>query len=162
MILLAAATFFSKGIAVQELPQAHSLLTPLLGNNASFVFAVALLFAGLASTVTSAMAGGTIFAGISGEPYDIRDNHSRVGVAVSLIGAFLVILFIGNHFKALVLSQMILSIQLPLTIFLQIYLTSSRKVMGKYVNKLYFTVLMLVIGAVVAVLNVLLFISFFS
>jgi manganese transport protein len=161
MILLAAATFFIKDIKVNELQQAQSMLAPLLGNHASIVFAIALLFAGLASTVTSAMAGGTIFAGAFGEPYDIKDNHSRVGVGISLIGAFLIILFLKNPFKALILSQMILSIQLPFTIFLQIYLTSSKKVMGKFANKLSTTLIMLIIGSIVTFLNILLFISFF-
>ncbi|MDP3478200.1 MAG: Nramp family divalent metal transporter [Desulfoprunum sp.] len=161
MILLAAATFFKAGKPVTELQQAQSLLTPLVGENASVVFAVALLFAGLASTITSAMAGGSIFAGMYNEPYDLKDNHTRLGVAISLFGAFAVILFIGNPFRALILSQMLLSIQLPFTIFLQIYLTSSRKVMGKYVNSKSTTLLLLIIGAVVTFLNVLLFRSFF-
>jgi manganese transport protein len=161
MILLAAATFFKAATPVDELQQAQSLLTPLVGKNASVIFAAALLFAGLASTITSAMAGGSIFAGMYAEPYDLKDNHSRLGVAISLLGAFAIILFIGNPFKALLVSQMILSIQLPFTIFLQIYLTSSKKVMGKYVNKKSTTIILLVIGAIVTFLNVLLFISFF-
>jgi manganese transport protein len=161
MILLAAATFFKAGKPVDELQQAQSLLTPLVGKNASVIFAAALLFAGLASTITSAMAGGSIFAGIYNEPYDLKDNHSRIGVAISLIGAFAIILFIGNPFKALIISQMILSIQLPFTIFLQIYLTSSKKVMGKYANKKSTAIVLLTIGAIVTFLNVLLFISFF-
>jgi manganese transport protein len=161
MILLAAATFFKAGKPVDELQQAQTLLSPLVGNNASAIFAIALLFAGAASTITSAMAGGSIFAGIFAEPYDLKDNHSRTGVSISLLGAFTIILFIGNPFKALVISQMILSIQLPFTIFLQIYLTSSKKVMGKYANKKSTTIVLLAIGAIVTILNILLFISFF-
>jgi manganese transport protein len=162
MILLAAATFFKMGQPVDELQQAQTLLTPLVGKNASVIFAAALLFAGLASTITSAMAGGTIFAGINKEPYDLKDVHSKTGVTISLIGAFAIILFIGNPFKALILSQMVLSIQLPFTIFLQIYLTSSPKVMGKYVNKPRTTLVLLIIGLIVTFLNILLFISFFK
>lgn len=162
MILLAAATFFKAGKPVDELQQAQSLLTPLVGENASVIFAMALLFAGLASTITSAMAGGTIFAGMYNEPYDLKDNHTRLGVAISLLGAVAVILFIGNPFKALILSQMLLSIQLPFTIFLQIYLTSSKKVMGKYANAISTKLILLVIGAIVTMLNILLFMSFFK
>lgn len=161
MIILAATTFFGKGVHVDELQQAQSMLGPLLGNNAGVVFAIALLFAGIASTITSGMAGGSIFSGLFSEPYDIKDNHSRLGIALSLITALLLIFVIGNPFKALIISQMILSIQLPFTIFLQIYLTSSRKVMGKYVNAKSTTVLMLFVGAIVTFLNILLFISFF-
>ena len=161
MIILAAATFFTKGVQVNELQQAQSMLGPLLGNNAGVVFAIALLFAGIASSITSGMAGGSIFSGLFSEPYDIKDNHSRLGIALSLIIALLLIFVIGNPFKALIVSQMILSVQLPFTIFLQIYLTSSRKVMGKYVNTLSTTILMLFIGSIVTFLNILLFISFF-
>jgi manganese transport protein len=64
MILLAAATFFKSGTPVTEMQQANSLLEPLLGKNAAVVFAVALLFSGLASTITSGMAAGSIFAGM--------------------------------------------------------------------------------------------------
>ncbi len=125
------------------------------------VFAIALLFAGIASSITSGMAGGSIFAGLFGEPFDVKDNHSRIGIGISLVLALILIFIIGNPFKALIISQMILSIQLPLTIFLQIYLTSSKEVMGKYANTKFTTILMLVIGSIVTFLNILLFISFF-
>ena len=160
MIILAATTFFKSGSKVDELQQAQSMLGPLLGNNAGVVFAIALLFAGIASSITSGMAGGSIFAGLFSEPYDIKDNHSRLGIAISLIIALILIFIIGNPFSTLIISQMVLSIQLPITIFLQIYLTSSKKVMGKYVNSKYTTGLMLLIGLIVTFLNILLFISF--
>ena len=122
MILLAAAAFFKNGTTVTELQQANTLLQPLLGNNAAVIFAVALLFAGVASTITSGMAAGSIFAGIYREPYDIQDTHSRWGVLLSLIAALLIIMVVSNPFMGLIYSQMILSIQLPITIFLQVYL----------------------------------------
>jgi len=161
MIILAASTFFITGAKVNELQQAQSMLGPLLGNNAGVVFAIALLFAGIASSITSGMAGGSIFAGLFSEPFDVKDNHSRIGIGISLLIALVLIFIIGNPFKALIISQMVLSIQLPFTIFLQIYLTSSPKVMGKYVNTKSTTILMLLIGSIVTFLNILLFISFF-
>ena len=160
MIILAAATFYLHHDKVDELQQAQTMLGPLLGNHAGVVFAIALFFAGIASSITSGMAGGSIFAGLFSEPYDVKDNHSRLGIALSLITALLLIFIIGSPFKALIISQMILSVQLPFTIFLQIYLTSSKEVMGKYVNTKSTTVLMLLIGLIVTFLNVLLFMSF--
>ena len=160
IILLAAATFFRTKTPVSELEQANHLLTPLLGNNAAVVFAVALLFSGVASTITSGMAAGSIFAGMYKEPYDIKDNHSRVGVALSLFIAFGIIMLITNPFKGLIISQMVLSIQLPFTIFLQVYLTSSEKVMGKYKNTLFSKISLYSLGVIVSVLNIALFISF--
>jgi manganese transport protein len=160
MILLAAATFFRHGTKVSELEQAHEMLQPLLGNNAAVIFAVALLFSGIASSITSGMAGGSIFAGLFGEPYDIKDYHSGLGVAVSLILALLIIFAISDPFMGLIYSQMILSIQLPITVFLQIYLTSSKKVMKNYANGKLFNISLLIIGGILTVLNVMLLISF--
>lgn len=154
MIILAAATFFQNRIEVNELQQAESLLRPLLGNNASVVFALALLFSGISSSITSAMAGGSIASGISGEPYDIRDNHSRWGVLISLIGALIIIFFIGDPFQGLIYSQVFLSIQLPFTVGTQVYLTSSKKVMGKYANTRFMKILLVIIAVFVAYLNV--------
>lgn len=161
MILLAAATFFKSGTPVSELQQANQLLAPLLGNNAAVVFAVALLFSGIASTITSGMAAGSIFAGMFKEPYDIKDNHSRLGVGLSLILALGIIFLISNPFKGLIISQMVLSIQLAFTIFLQVYLTSSARVMGKYKNSLPSKIMLYGLGGIVTLLNIALFISFF-
>ena len=159
MILLAAATFFKTNTQVEELQQAKSLLDPLLGNNAGLIFALALLMAGISSTITSGMAAGSIFAGIFGESYHIKDSHSQVGVILSLGIALLLIFFIGDPFKGLLISQMILSIQLPFTVFLQVGLTSSRKVMGQYVNSKWSTFVLYAIAAVVTVLNIMLLVS---
>lgn len=161
MILLAAATFFVLRTSVSELQQADSLLRPLLGSHATVVFAVALLLAGIASTITSGMAAGTIFAGMFREPYDRKDPHSRFGVALSLVAAFVVIIVISDPFKGLIYSQMALSIQLPFTVFLQVRLTSSEKVMGKFRNSRSTKWLLYAIGALVTWLNVMLFVSFF-
>jgi manganese transport protein len=161
MILLAAATFFRTKTPVSELQQANQLLVPLLGMHASIVFAVALLFAGVASTITSGMAAGSIFAGMYKEPYDIKDNHTRLGIAISLIVAFFIILLITNPFQGLIISQMILSIQLPFTIFFQVYLTSSEKVMGKYKNSTMSKIMLNMLGVIVTLLNIALFISLF-
>ena len=161
MILLAAATFFVSRTPVSELQQADSLLRPLLGSHATVVFAVALLLAGIASTITSGMAAGTIFAGMFREPYDRKDTHSRFGVALSLMAAFVVIIVISDPFKGLIYSQMALSIQLPFTVFLQVRLTSSEKVMGKFRNSRSTKWLLYAIGALVTWLNVMLFVSFF-
>ena len=161
MILLAAATFFKSGSTVNELQDASALLQPLLGNNAAVIFAVALLFAGIASTITSGMAAGSIFAGIYREPYDIKDSHSRWGVLLSLVMALIIIMLVSNPFMGLIYSQMILSIQLPVTIFLQVYLTSSGKVMGKYKNRTSTKWILYILGGIATVLNVMLFISMF-
>lgn len=160
MILLAAATFFKSHTSVTELQQADSLLEPLLGNNAAIIFAVALLFAGIASTITSGMAAGSIFAGMYKEPYDVKDSHTRWGILISLVLALGLIMVISDPFMGLIYSQMILSIQLPITIFLQVHLTSSQKVMGKYKNRTSTKWILYVLGGIVTVLNLMLLGSF--
>ncbi len=159
MILLAAATFFANHIGVEELQQAKSLLEPLLGNQAATIFALALLMAGISSTVTSGMAAGSIFAGMFGESYHVKDIHSRVGILLSLGIALVVILFIENPFQGLIISQMILSIQLPFTIFLQVGLTSSKRVMGQYANSRWSSFVLYTMAVIVSVLNLALLFS---
>lgn len=159
MILLAAATFFANHIGVEELQQAKSLLEPLLGNQAATIFALALLMAGISSTVTSGMAAGSIFAGMFGESYHVKDVHSRVGILLSLGIALVVILFIENPFQGLIISQMILSIQLPFTIFLQVGLTSSKRVMGQYANSRWSSFVLYIMAVIVSVLNLALLFS---
>lgn len=159
MILVAAATFFSGKIKVTELNQAQSMLTPILGNTASLIFALALLFAGISSSVTAGMAGGSIFSGMYKEPYDIHDRHTGIGVLITILSAVVIIFFINNPFQGLVVSQMLLSIQLPFTIILQIYLTSSRKVMGKYANSNRSKFVLWIIATIVIALNILLLTS---
>lgn len=159
MILLAAATFFANHIGVEELQQAKSLLEPLLGNQAATIFALALLMAGVSFTVTSGMAAGSIFAGMFGESYHVKDVHSRVGILLSLGIALVVILFIENPFQGLIISQMILSIQLPFTIFLQVGLTSSKRVMGQYANSRWSSFVLYTMAVIVSVLNLALLFS---
>ena len=134
MILLAAATFFQHRMAVNSLEQAEAMLRPIVGPAAAIVFALALLAAGVASSITASMAGGSIFAGIFGRTYDIGDRHTKAGLLVTLLPALMVVFFITDSFKALLFSQVLLSLQLPITILLQLSLTSSRKVMGIYAN----------------------------
>lgn len=160
MILLAASAFYSGGVVVEELSQAKSMLEPLLGNNAATVFAVALLMAGISSTITSGMAAGSIFSGIFNESYNIKDSHSLVGVLLSLGLALLIIFFIDNPFDGLLISQMVLSIQLPFTVFLQVYLTSSKRVMGKYANSKFSAFVLYGIAVIVTLLNIKLLIDF--
>jgi manganese transport protein len=153
MILVAAAVFFQNNVPVSEFAQAQETLRPLLGGAAATVFAVALLLAGFASSVTAVMASGSIFAGIWGEPLDFRDNHSRAGAVIPLVGAVAIIFVLEDPFEGLIWSQVILSLQLPFTIFGLLALTSSRKVMGAHANSTRDNVLLWGTGLVVVSLN---------
>ncbi len=159
MILVAASVFHAHGVVVTELPQAQATLKPLLGNAAAIIFALALLFSGFSSSITAGMAGGSIFAGIFQKPYNSSDRHSRMGIYVTLFGALGIILFIQDPFQGLLWSQIILSIQLPLTMIPLIVLTSSSKVMGKYANPPRNQILLWIVASVVLFLNVMLLIQ---
>jgi len=159
MMILAAVTFFSRKTSVTELEQAQALLSPFVGPAAAIVFALALLFAGVASSVTAGMAGGSIFAGIFKEPYDIKDIHTKWGVGITIVLALAVVFFIQDTFRGLLVSQMLLSVQLPITIFLQIYMTSSGRIMGKYKNSVLGNILLWGTGLIVTALNIALLVS---
>ncbi|OFK23286.1 Mg2+/Co2+ transporter [Olsenella sp. HMSC062G07] len=159
MVILAAATFFQHGILVDDLAQAASVLAPMVGPAASLIFALALLMAGLSSSVTAGMAAGTITAGMSGEPYDIHDRHSSLGVIATFVLAVVVIFFVRDAFEGLVWSQALLSVQLPVTIVLLIWLTSSHRVMGRYANGPSLKLVLWAIAAIVIALNVMLLLN---
>ena len=144
MVILAASTFFSAGVRVDDLAQAAATLEPMLGPAARHIFALALLLAGLASSVT---------AGMAGEPYDIHDRHSSLGVVCAFLGALVAIMFVGDPFEGLVWSQALLSLQLPVTVFVQIWLTSSPRVMGAYANGAALKAVLVLIALIVTVLN---------
>lgn len=153
MVILAATTFFSRGVVVEDLAAAAATLSPIVGPASSVIFAVALLFAGLSSSVTAGMAAGTVTAGMFGEEYDIHDRHSSIGVALCFAGAVSACLCVEDAFAGLVWSQALLSLQLPVTVFLLIRLTSSRKVMGRYANSRPLTATLVAIGVVVTALD---------
>ena len=159
MIIVAASVFHSRGITVTQLSQAEATLRPLAGNASAMIFALALIFAGFSSSITAAMAGGSIYAGIFQEPFDISDNHSRMGIMITIIGALLIIFFIRDPFQGLIWSQIALSIQLPWTIFALIFLTSSSKVMGKFSNSKSNKLSLWSIAAAVTFLNIMLLIQ---
>jgi manganese transport protein len=159
IIIVTAAVFFSRGIALNELETAQATLRPLLGNLASVVFALALLFAGISSSITAGMASGSIFAGMFGEPFDIHDNHSRIGVLIAIILSTLIIFFLKDTFKGLIISRVILSIQLPWIILGQISLTSREGVMGKYKNAGIEKILLYGAFMIVSALNILLLLN---
>ncbi len=159
MIILAAAVFWTAGTSVSELEQAQELLRPLVGAHAGDIFAAALLMAGVASSVTSGMAGGIITAGMAGEPYNIRDKHSLAGVAGSLLLGLAVIFLLDDIFRGLLISQMLLSVQLPITMITQVRLTSSRRVMGPYANGPFTMALLIGLTLIVSALNIMLFVN---
>ncbi len=156
MIIVAAAVFHRHGIRVTELAQASETLRPLVGRFASLIFGIALLLAGVASSMTASIAGGSTFSGYMGQCTDIGGKWFRMGLVLTLVPALAAIMLIRDTFQALVISQVCLSIQLPFTMLPLFLLTSSRRIMGRYANGPLEKSLMIVTGIAIIVLNVLL------
>ncbi|HEY1219951.1 MAG: Nramp family divalent metal transporter [Bryobacteraceae bacterium] len=155
ILVLAAAVFFKRGIIVTEIQQAHVLLVPLLGASmAGVLFAVALLCSGQSSTLTGTMAGQVVmegFVNIRVRPW-LRRLITRT---LAVVPAALTIYFAGDKatLGLLLLSQAILSMQLPFAIVPLIHFTSDRARMGSFANAAWVRWLSWITAAVVIGLN---------
>ncbi|MFH1056465.1 MAG: Nramp family divalent metal transporter [Candidatus Micrarchaeota archaeon] len=151
MVVMAAAVFFSNGVPVASIEQAHQTLTPLLGSFAAVVFAIALLLSGLASSTVGTMAGQVIIEGFLDIKFSIFLRR-----LITLIPALAVIWFGLDPLQILILSQVSLSFALPFAIIPLIMLTDERKIMGKYANSNKTKALAWATAAIVVSLNILL------
>ena len=155
ILVLAAAVFFQRGIVVTQIQQAHVLLAPLLGTSlAGVFFAVALLCSGQSSTLTGTMAGQVVMEGFLNlrmRPW-MRRLLTRT---LAVIPAVLTIYFAGEQstFGLLILSQVILSMQLPFAVIPLIHFTSDRGRMGSFSNTGWVRVLAWATAAVIVGLN---------
>ena len=156
ILVLAAMVFFKRGIVVTEIQQANQLLAPLLGTTmASVLFGVALLCSGQSSTLTGTMAGQIVMEGflnIRMRPW-LRRLMTRT---IAIVPAAFTVYLAGEHgtYRLLILSQVILSMQLPFAVIPLIHFTSSRERMGAFANRAWLRVLAWAAAAVILVLNV--------
>jgi len=155
ILILAAAVFFRQGIAVTEIEQAHVLLTPLLGTAAaSALFAIALLASGQSSTLTGTYAGQIVMEGFLNlrmQPWMRR----LVTRTMAIIPAIITIVWFGegSTYKLLILSQVILSMQLPFAVIPLIRFTNDSRRMGEFANRPWVRVLAWLTAAVIVALN---------
>jgi manganese transport protein len=157
LLILAAATFHTAGrTEVAELGEAHSLLQPLLGAAiAPTLFGISLLCCGLNSTVTATMAGQIVMEGFIAfkmAPW-LRRLVTR-GLAIIPAAAVTIAYGEGGAGKLLILSQVILSLQLPFAVVPLVSITASRHKMGPMVSPRWLTVVAGLIAAVIVILNV--------
>lgn len=164
LLVLAAATFYASGQVVDDLNVAHGLLNPLLGSAvAPVLFGVALLCCGLNSTVTATMAGQIVMEGF----IDIKLAawaRRLVTRLVAIVPAIAVILISGEAQlgKLLVLSQVVLSFQLPFAVVPLVMFTASRAKLGDLVAPRWLTVIAATIATLLISLNVKLIFDFFT
>ncbi len=136
ILILAASVFFHRHIVVREIQQAHQLLSPLLGTTAaSLFFGLALLCSGQSSTLTGTMAGQIVMEGFV--QFKIQPWLRRlVTRCLAILPAALTIYLAGDagSYRLLLLSQVILSLQLPFAIIPLIQFTNDRTRMGSFAN----------------------------
>jgi len=158
ILITAAAAFWSRGIQVTELQDAHSLLENLLGSSiAPVAFALALLASGQSSTVTGTLAGQITMEGFLA--WRIRPWLTRLVTRLLAIGpAVLVILVVSNQDKGvyslLIFSQVLLSLQLPFAVVPLVKFTSSRRKMGPFASPRWVQALAWLAAAIIVALNV--------
>jgi manganese transport protein len=155
ILVMAAAAFFKRGVMVTEIQQAHSLLSPILGTTmASVLFGAALLCSGQSSTLTGTMAGQVVMEGFlrfKMQPW-LRRIITRL---LAITPAVLTIWFAGEQgtYKLLILSQVVLSIQLPFAVIPLVQLTGDRSRMGEFASGPWLKFFSWLIAACIFALN---------
>jgi len=156
ILILAAAVFFRHGVVVREIQQAYLLLTPLLGVTAAgILFAVALLCSGQSSTLTGTLAGQIVMEGFLN--FRMRPWLRRlITRTLAIIPAAIVVYISGDRgtYQLLILSQVILSMQLPFAVIPLIHFTSDRRRMGGFANAAWVKWLSWAAAALILGLNI--------
>jgi manganese transport protein len=157
ILVMAAATFHGSGHeAVADISDAYLLLAPLLGTSlASTLFAVALLFSGQNATLTGTLAGQIVMEGflnIRLRPW-LRRLITRL---IAIIPALLTVHFYGERGTGalLILSQVVLSLQLPFAVFPLVLFTGDKRKMGELAAPRWMMVLAWPVAVLIAGLNV--------
>ncbi len=151
MVMMASSAFHAGHSDVAEIGTAYRTLTPLLGAAAAGIFLLSLIASGISSSVVGTMAGQMIMQGFVGFRIPIWVRR-----LVTMVPAFVVVAIGINTTQALVVSQVVLSIALPLPMITLVIFTSRRDIMGAFANNPLTNVLAVVGATVVLLLNVVL------
>jgi manganese transport protein len=151
MVMMASGAFHAGHPEVAEIETAYHTLTPLLGAAASGIFLVSLIASGISASTVGTMAGQMIMQGFVGFRIPIWLRR-----LVTIVPAFVVVALGVNATSALVISQVILSIALPLPMIALVIFTGRRDIMGAFTNSRLTRIVALIGTAVVLLLNVVL------
>jgi len=157
MIMMASAAFHQGHSDVAEIETAYHTLTPLLGGAAAAVFLVSLLASGVSSSAVGTMAGQLVMQGFVG--FKIPLVVRRL---VTMVPAFVVVALGVNATHALVISQVVLSIVLPVPMISLVMFTRRRDIMGAFVNSRLTDALAILGTAVILALNAVLLLQTFG
>jgi manganese transport protein len=154
MVMMASSAFHAGHPDVAEIETAYHTLTPLLGGAAAGVFLLSLIASGVSSSTVGTMAGQMIMQGFIGVRIPIWVRR-----LVTMIPAFVVVAIGVNATAALVISQVILSLALPLPMIALLIFTGRRDIMGAFANTRLTAALAIAGAAAVLVLNVVLIVQ---
>ncbi|QBZ83165.1 Divalent metal cation transporter MntH [Hydrogenovibrio crunogenus] len=135
ILIMASAAFHEKGLLITDIDEAYHTLGPLQGSSAALTFAIALLASGIASSATGTLAGQIVFESFfKKHPVNILKIRVYIRLA-TMIPAAIAILLSAKPLSLLVLSQVILSMQLPFAVIPLVMMTSNPELMGELVNQ---------------------------
>ena len=154
MVMMASGAFHAGHPDVAEIETAYHTLTPLLGTGAAAVFLISLIASGISSSTVGTMAGQTIMQGFVGFKIPIWLRR-----LVTMTPAFVVVALGANATQSLVISQVVLSIALPLPMISLLLFTANPEIMGKFVNRRLTTIVAIVATGLVLVLNLFLIVQ---
>ncbi len=162
MIIVAAAVFARHGVVVTSIEQASDTLRPLAGYAASVLFGIALLLSGIGSSITSSLAEANVVTGFLGKPEDTHSRFYRLGLVITSIPAVILIAAGVDSYKALIISQVVLSIQLPFTIIPLLLIAGNRRIMGEFSSNSTEKILGIITAIIVIGLNIALLFEIFG
>ncbi len=157
MVMMAASAFHKGHSEVAEIETAYHMLTPLLGGAAAGAFLISLIASGISSSVVGTMAGQMIMQGFVGFRIPIWLRR-----LITMAPAFVVVALGVNATEALVVSQIILSIALPVPMISLVIFTRSRAIMGDYANGRLIGALAIIGSLAVLSLNIVLLLQTFG
>ena len=157
MVMMASAAFHLGHSEVAEIETAYHTLTPLLGAAAAGVFLTSLIVSGISSSVVGTMAGQMIMQGFVSFRIPIWVRR-----LVTMLPAFIIVGMGVNSTQALVLSQVVLSLALPVPMIALVLFTARRDIMGKFANGRWTSAAAIVGALVVLTLNVVLLLQTFG
>ena len=157
MVMMASGAFHAGHSDVAEIETAYHTLTPLLGSAAAGIFLVSLIASGVSASTVGTMAGQMIMQGFIGIRIPIWFRR-----VVTMIPAFVVVALGVNATSALVVSQVVLSLALPLPMIALLIFTGRRDIMGAFTNSRFTSALAIAGTAIVLVLNLVLIAETFA
>jgi len=152
ILIMAAAAFYQSGIPVATIDDAYRTLTPLFGSLASFVFAIALLSAGIASSITGTLAGQSIMESLT--DFKLSATLRRIITRVINVIPLLIAVWLNiEPLQILVYSQVVLSLMIPLPLIPLIYYSADRKLMGELTSSRLTTAVASIFAVVILLFN---------